>query len=155
MANSYYSGAPAANFDGTRFFNPGEPTTAFRLRRAASGGPRAVRDTGYGNGRIFRLMRQEYGAADVALIPIGAYDPRWFMSAQHCNPEEAVEIMLDVGARRAIGIHWGTFKLTDEPRDEPCARLASALLERGIDFEKFVAGHPGDVWDAATGAGWS
>lgn len=52
-------------------------------------------DTGYGTGRIFRAMRQRYGSPDVALIPIGAYAPRWFMSAQHCSPEEAIRIMLD------------------------------------------------------------
>ena len=104
-------------------------------------------DTGYGTGRIFQVMRQRYGPPDVALIPIGAYAPRWFMAAQHCDPEEAVRIMLDLEARNAIGIHWGTFQLTDEPRDEPPERLAAAIAARGIRADSFVAGHAGEVWE--------
>ena len=105
-------------------------------------------DTGYGTGEIFKAMRQGYGRPDVALIPIGAYAPRWFMAPQHCDPEEAVRIMLDLDARHAIGIHWGTFQLTDEPRDEPAERLAAALAARGIDPARFVAAEVGEVWDA-------
>jgi L-ascorbate metabolism protein UlaG (beta-lactamase superfamily) len=58
-------------------------------------------DTGYGTGAPFRAIRSEFGAPDLAIIPIGAYAPRWFMAAQHCDPEEAVQIMLDLEARRA------------------------------------------------------
>lgn len=85
-------------------------------------------DTGYGDGVIFRDMRERLGAPDVALIPIGAYELRWFMSAQHVNPAEAVRIFKDVDAGQALGIHWGTFQLTDEARDAPRLALASALL---------------------------
>ena len=84
-------------------------------------------DTGYGDGAIFRAMRTQYGAPDVALIPIGAYAPRWFMAAQHVDPGEAVRIMRDLDAEHAIGIHWGTFQLTDEPREEPADKLAAVL----------------------------
>lgn len=66
-------------------------------------------DTGYGDGEIFRAMRREYGPTDVALIPIGAYAPRWFMADQHTNPDEAVRIMRDLEASNAIGIHWAAF----------------------------------------------
>ena len=101
-------------------------------------------DTGYGDGAIFRAMRERHGAPDIALIPIGAYAPRWFMAAQHTDPEEAVRIMLDLDARHAIGIHWGSLQLTDEARDEPADRLRLCLAERGIDAARFIAAAPGD-----------
>jgi len=101
-------------------------------------------DTGYGTGAIFRAIHARFGAPDLALLPIGAYDPRWFMAAQHTDPEEAIQIMTDLDARTAIGIHWGTFKLTDEPRDDPALRLATGLAERGIDPARFVALQPAE-----------
>lgn len=106
-----------------------------------------VGDTGYGGGTIFRHIRERHGMPDLALIPIGAYEPRWFMEPQHCNPEEAVQIMLDLGAGRALGMHWGTFKLTAEPRDEPAERLGRCLLERSIGAEVFPAARVGQVFD--------
>lgn len=104
-------------------------------------------DTGYRDGAIFRELRARHGAPDIALIPIGAYEPQWFMAAQHANPEEAVRIMLDTGAKRAIGIHWGTFQLTDEGREEPLVALAAALTAAGVDPAAFVAGVPGAVYE--------
>lgn len=106
-------------------------------------------DTGYGDGAIFRAMRARYGAPDVALIPIGAYAPRWFMAAQHTDPDEAVRILGDLDARRGIGIHWGTFPLTDEEREEPVALLRAALAARGIAADRFPAAAPGDSFDIA------
>lgn len=104
-------------------------------------------DTGYGEGRIFADLRQRFGPVDVALIPIGAYAPEWFMKDQHCNPEDAVRIAMTLEARRAIGIHWGTFQLTDEAREEPAERLAAELRRQGIAAERFVPGVPGGVYD--------
>ena len=75
---------------------------------------------------------------DVALIAIGAYEPRWFMREQHINPAEAVQIHLDIAARTSIGVHWGTFELTDESLDEPPRALARALRERGVADEAFA-----------------
>ena len=74
---------------------------------------------------------------DLALIPVGAYDPRWFMSAQHVDPTEAVRIHQDLAAERSIGIHWGTFQLTDEPLDEPPQALARAAREAGLSDDAF------------------
>ena len=106
-------------------------------------------DTGYGNGRIFRDVRQRIGRPDLALIPIGAYAPRWFMSAQHTDPNEAVQILESLEAARAIGIHWGVFQLTDERRDEPLELLLEALARRGIAQSAFPAGEPGLSYGAA------
>ena len=104
-------------------------------------------DTGYGGGAIFRDIHAAHGAPDVALIPIGAYAPRWFMATQHCDPAEAVAIMAEVGATRALGIHWGTFQLTDEPRDEPAMLLVEAVAAAGLAPDRFVAARAGSVYD--------
>ena len=103
-------------------------------------------DTGYGDGANFRRIRDRLGAPDVALIPIGAYEPRWFMSAQHVNPAEAVRIFKDVAAGHALGIHWGTFQLTDESRDAPRMALATALSSNGIHPKCFRAAQPGKAY---------
>jgi L-ascorbate metabolism protein UlaG (beta-lactamase superfamily) len=106
-----------------------------------------IGDTAYGDGSLFRQIRERYGPPDVALLPIGAYEPRWFMQAQHVDPAEAVRIMLDCGARRAFGHHWGTFQLTHEPAEAPLADLSAALAERGIPPDRFQPLHPGrPVW---------
>jgi len=83
------------------------------------------------------------GGFDAALIPVGAYDPRWFMREQHVDPPEAVQIHLDLGAKRSIGIHWGTFALTDEALDQPPRHLAAARAAQGLaetDFSVMAIG---------------
>ena len=92
-------------------------------------------DTGYS--QDFGDIRQRLGPVDLAAIPIGAYEPRWFMQVMHVNPEEAVKIHRDLGATHSIAMHWGTFVLTDEPIDEPPHRLATALREAAIPHERF------------------
>jgi L-ascorbate metabolism protein UlaG (beta-lactamase superfamily) len=100
-------------------------------------------DTGYGDGHVFREVRRRTGRPDLALIPIGAYAPRWFMSPQHTDPDEAVRILEDLEAARGVGIHWGVFRLTNEPREEPPELLVQALARRGITEKLFPAGEPG------------
>lgn len=99
-------------------------------------------DTAYDT-EMFPAIRSQLGAPDVALLPIGAYAPRWFMREQHCDPEEAVQIHRDLGAARSLGGHWGTFQITDEPRNEPPLRLAAAVRAAGMDLNDFIAPVPG------------
>ncbi|HJQ67219.1 MAG TPA: MBL fold metallo-hydrolase [Gemmatimonadales bacterium] len=86
---------------------------------------------------VFGDIARRFGPFDVALIPIGAYDPRWFMRPVHMDPEEAVQAACDLGAPRFIPMHWGTFKLTDEPLDEPPQRARSAWVSAGLPLEKY------------------
>lgn len=92
-------------------------------------------DTGYSED--FNDIRRRLGPVDLAAIPIGAYEPRWFMQVMHVNPEEAVKIHRDLGAVQSIAMHWGTFVLTDEPIDEPPHRLTTALRDAAIPHERF------------------
>jgi N-acyl-phosphatidylethanolamine-hydrolysing phospholipase D len=92
-------------------------------------------DTGYS--KDFADIGSKMGPIDLALLPIGAYEPRWFMRAMHVNPEEAVRIHQDIGARQSIAMHWGTFRLTEEPADEPPRALARALKEARVPPEQF------------------
>ncbi len=103
-------------------------------------------DTGYGTGDTFRAVRERFGAPRLAALPIGAYEPRWFMEGQHMNPADAVKAFGDLGAERAVGMHWGTFQLTNEAVDQPATDLAAALAETGIAPERFRALRPGEVW---------
>jgi len=83
------------------------------------------------------------GGFDLALVPVGAYEPRWFMTQQHVNPMESLRIHQDVGAKRSIGVHWGTFSLTDEPLDQPPRDLAiarQALNVKEADFGVLAIG---------------
>lgn len=105
-----------------------------------------VCDTGYRDGAIFRAMKLKHGGFRLALLPIGAYAPRWFMADQHIDPAEAVQIMQDTGSAAAIAHHWGTFQLTDEAIDEPPRRLAEALAAAGRPPESFAVLRPGGVW---------
>ena len=96
---------------------------------------------------VFKEMRARLGAPDLALLPIGAYSPRGFMSTIHASPEDAVEIFQDVGAVTAIGCHFGTLPLTDERVDEPPERLARALARRGKAVNDFICLCNGGMWE--------
>jgi L-ascorbate metabolism protein UlaG (beta-lactamase superfamily) len=79
-----------------------------------------------GAGPHWTEIRERLGPPDLALIPIGAYEPRWLMAPVHMNPAEAIQAHHDLGARQSIGMHFGTFQLTDEPVDAPQRALADA-----------------------------
>jgi L-ascorbate metabolism protein UlaG (beta-lactamase superfamily) len=100
-------------------------------------------DTGYS--RDFSDIRRRLGPIDLAALPIGAYEPRWFMRAMHINPAEAVQALQDLRAGHAVAMHWGTFEMTDEPIDEPPRALARALAEAGIPRERFFVMKHGET----------
>lgn len=106
-------------------------------------------DTGYGDGRHFRLVREQFGSPKLAVLPIGAYEPRWFMKNMHMNPHEAVQALQDCGAEQALAYHFGTFQLADEAIGAPRAELTAALRAATIAPEKFRALDPGQVWEIA------
>lgn len=118
-----------------------------------SGGPvYHVGDTAYGDGAIFRQIRRRYGAPRLAVLPIGAYEPRWFMKPQHMNPQEAVQVFRDLEAAQGLGHHWGTFQLTNEAVEEPVAALATALNAAKVPADRFRALRPGEAWMAGASA---
>jgi len=91
-------------------------------------------DTGYFAG--FAEIGKRLGPIDLAALPIGAYDPPEIMRFVHMNAEEAVQAAVDLDARRAIAMHWGTFDLTDEPPDEPPQRFRAAATKAGLDEDR-------------------
>ena len=98
-------------------------------------------DTGYS--KDFIETKNRLGSPKYAFIPIGAYDPEWFMSESHVNPEDAVQIMIDLEAEHSFGMHWGTFKLTDEDTLEPPIRLNEAI--RVASIKNFISVTPGEI----------
>ncbi|MEU9240939.1 MBL fold metallo-hydrolase [Streptomyces sp. NPDC048385] len=98
-------------------------------------------DTGYGD--WFSLIGRRYPGIDLALMPIGAYDPRWWLSDVHLDPEEAVRATQDLGARRMAPMHWGTFILSAEPVLEPLTRVRAAWERAELARE--------DLWDLPVG----
>ena len=101
-------------------------------------------DTGWSDD--FAEIGRRLGPFDLSAIPVGAYEPRWFMKEQHVNPSEAVDIHRAVNSRFSIGMHWGTFQLTDEPFDQPVKDLSAALIEKGVDPDEFVVLPHGAQW---------
>jgi L-ascorbate metabolism protein UlaG (beta-lactamase superfamily) len=132
----------------------GSPPTAVSVSAAASpvGGGELVEpwrfiytgDTGYS--QDFKDIGAKFPSGfDWAAIPIGAYEPRWFMKAQHTNPDESVQIMKDLGAKRAIAVHWGTWMLTDEALDLPPKHLAEALKKYSVEPSRFAVFKNGET----------
>jgi L-ascorbate metabolism protein UlaG (beta-lactamase superfamily) len=107
-------------------------------------------DTGYS--QDFADIRRRFGSFDLAAMPIGSYEPRWFMEPVHVNPAEAVQIHRDLDAARSLGVHWGTFLLTDEPLDEPPRKLDAALSAAGLTRDEFWVFRHGEVRTLGTAA---
>ena len=100
-------------------------------------------DTGYAT--HFADIRARLGSPAIAMLGIGAYEPRWFMQPVHMNPAEAVRAHRDVGSAHSIGMHFGTFQLTTEALDQPKADLKRALADSGIPESEFVTLHEGET----------
>ena len=106
-----------------------------------------VGDSGYGDGHHFRSARERHGPFRLAILPIGAYEPRWFMRDQHMNPAEAVQALSDCGAQLALAHHFGTFQLASEQIDAPLKALEDACRARSIPASRFRALLPGQAWE--------
>ncbi|XP_033102247.1 N-acyl-phosphatidylethanolamine-hydrolyzing phospholipase D-like [Anneissia japonica] len=100
-------------------------------------------DTGYCE--AFKEIGRRYGPFDLSAIPIGAYEPRWFMKPQHVNPEESVKIHQDVESKKSVGIHWGTFLLTNENYMEPKTKLEEEIIKQGLTIEDFFTLNHGET----------
>jgi L-ascorbate metabolism protein UlaG (beta-lactamase superfamily) len=90
-----------------------------------------------GHSSHFSDTRARLGPPDIALLSIGAYEPRWFMTPIHMNPAEVVRAHGDLGARQSIGMHFGTFQLTTESIDQPLADLKRALADSDVSEQAF------------------
>uniref|UniRef100_A0A914XK84 Metallo-beta-lactamase domain-containing protein n=1 Tax=Plectus sambesii TaxID=2011161 RepID=A0A914XK84_9BILA len=102
-------------------------------------------DTGFCKEEFVKIGRR-LGPFDLAAIPLGCYEPKWFMSPQHIGPEEAVEIHKLVRAKKSIGVHWGTFHMgSHEPYMEPKLLLEEAVKKAGLDKEAFITVHHGET----------
>ncbi len=106
-----------------------------------------VADSGYGDGHHFRAARAAYGPFRLAILPIGAYEPRWFMRDQHMDPAEAIRALADCGAEQALAHHFGTFPMADESFDAPARDLAEARIAAGLAPERFRMLAPGEVYE--------
>jgi N-acyl-phosphatidylethanolamine-hydrolysing phospholipase D len=100
-------------------------------------------DTGYSSD--FVEIGRRLGPFDLAALPIGAYEPRWFMRRQHADPAQALQIHRDIRARQSLGVHWGVFEMADESLDEPPQALAAARKEAGMEEKEFFVLRVGET----------
>ncbi|MBA3604111.1 MAG: MBL fold metallo-hydrolase [Parachlamydiaceae bacterium] len=104
-------------------------------------------DSGYGNGDHFRKILHKFGSFRFAMLPIGAYEPRWFMNYAHMNPEEAVRAHYDLGGPYTMGIHFGTFRLSNEEYGDPTRDLELVKQKHQMKNERFRALKIGEIWE--------
>lgn len=126
---------PAQHFSARHLFDRNRALWGGFLIRVGSRRVFFAGDTAYG--RFFRDVPNRLGPIDLALLPIGAYEPRWFMQSVHMNPAEAVQAHLDLAAAQSIGMHFGTFQLTTEGIDEPERALGEACRARNVEASHF------------------
>ena len=110
-----------------------------------------IGDTGFHDGINYRAAAAKHGGFRLGILPIGAYEPRWFMKGQHQNPEEAVAGMKLANIAHAVGHHWGTFQLTNEAVEDPLKALDVALTREGVEPVRFQPLRPGQAVDVPEG----
>lgn len=141
---------PCRHFSGRGLKDQDSTLWGSFLLRTPQGNVYFAGDTGYGP--HFDETRRRYGDVAVALLPIGCYEPRWFMRAYHMSPDDALQAHQDLGAAFSLGIHYGTFRLGDEGVDAPVRDLERALAEVGLASDAFRVQPFGDPWDMARAA---
>jgi L-ascorbate metabolism protein UlaG (beta-lactamase superfamily) len=127
---------PARHFSGRGLRDRNRTLWCGYVIEGPSGAVYFAGDTGYGN--QFREIRDRFSNIRLALLPIGAFRPQWFMGPVHMSPHDAVRAHQDLGADRSIGIHFGTFRLADDGEDEPAMELRRALETSGIPASRFI-----------------
>jgi L-ascorbate metabolism protein UlaG (beta-lactamase superfamily) len=137
---------PTRHWNARGLFDRNKALWASFVLHTPAGNIYIVCDSGYGDGRHFRRVGDAH-ALQLAILPIGACEPRWFMRDQHMNPQDAVKALADCGAAQALAHHHGTFQLTDEAIDAPRQALEVALDAARIAPDRFVALYPGQVWE--------
>jgi L-ascorbate metabolism protein UlaG (beta-lactamase superfamily) len=130
------AGVPAQHFSGRGLTDRDKTLWCGYVLETPGGSIYFAGDTGYDG--FFKKIGQRYAPIDLALIPIGAFRPRWFMSPIHVSPEEAVLIHKDVQAVTSVGIHFGTFPMADDGMDEPAQELIRAREKYGVPDSNFV-----------------
>ena len=101
-----------------------------------------VGDTGY-NPYDFKEIGKRFEQVDLSLIPIGSYSPRKFMGPVHIEPKDAVNIHQDVNSKLSLGMHWKTFRLSEEPMEQPPFDLYKAMKAKNLELGSFLPIHPG------------
>jgi L-ascorbate metabolism protein UlaG (beta-lactamase superfamily) len=128
---------PAQHFSGRGMYDRDATLWCGYLINRPKGSIYFVGDTGY-HEALFKEIGERVPVIDVALVPIGAFKPEWFMSPIHCSPEEAVRIHQDVKARRSIATHFGTFPLADDGMLDPVTELQKALARQNLSSDHFL-----------------
>jgi L-ascorbate metabolism protein UlaG (beta-lactamase superfamily) len=126
---------PAKHFAGRSFTDLDKRLWGGLYVHAPAGGIYYAGDTGYCG--HFREVRERLGSPRVALLPIGAFEPRWFMSPVHMDPAQAVQAHLDLGAITSVAVHYGSFALADDAQGQPERELTAALAEQRVTDRRF------------------
>ena len=138
---------PALHWSKRGFFDANAALWGAFVIEAAGGPIYFAADTGFGTGSTFADIHAQFGPPRLSLLPIGAYEPRWFMHPQHMNPEEAVKAHRLLASRASLAIHHGTVQLTDEAIDAPVAALRDALAQHSVDPARFLVPDAGETLD--------
>jgi N-acyl-phosphatidylethanolamine-hydrolysing phospholipase D len=135
---------PAIHFSGRGLFDRNKSLWAGFIVSRSNAKVYFAGDTAY-HPSVFKRIRQDFGRMDVALVPIGGYEPRNLMRDVHVNPEEAIAIAQDVGAKTLVAMHWGTIRMTTEPPGEPPLRFRAAGKAAGYDDDALWAMRIGET----------
>lgn len=136
---------PAQHFSGRGTFDRDATLWCGYVIKRKEGNIYFVGDTGY-NEKTFKEIGDRCSPIAVALVPIGAYKPQWFMSPIHCSPEEAVKIHIEVNAKVSIADHYGTFPLADDGQSDPGQELVKALKKFDLSSDQFLMLTEGQPW---------
>lgn len=128
LAGMTVTAVPVRHFSGRGIFDRDRSLWCGYVIETAAGTICFAADTGYGD--HFTDIRERFGAPRLALLPIGAFRPEWFMSRVHMSPEQAMQAHFDLGAQTSVATHYGTFRLADDGETEPAERIAAALVAK-------------------------